>query len=145
MKIFLKKMKILITEDKLQGVFNGMMSDVSQLFETERDYDYYDYKKNRYIDYTPINFYMREIEDDYDEWWEVDDWIFQYAEKPPYNEPIEGFQTPLLIYPKNRFRNMLEMFGDKFNDLLKFWFELTYGYPVKQVIDDYSSEKFVGF
>ena len=38
---------------------------------------------------------------------------------------------------------MLEMFGSKFNDLLKVWFESTYDYPVKQVIDDWSAEKFV--
>lgn len=37
------------------------------------------------------------------------------------------------------------MFGDKFKDLLKFWFELTYGYPVKQVIDDYESSDFLDF
>jgi hypothetical protein len=35
------------------------------------------------------------------------------------------------------------MFGNNFNALLKEWFESTYGYPVKQVVSDYESEKFV--
>lgn len=138
-------MKLIITEEKLQSIFNGMMSEFANLSEHERVYDYYDYNRNSYVDYSPINFYDVNDEVDYDDFWEDDDWIFQYAEKPPYNEPVEGFQTPLLIYPKYRFRNMLEMFGSKFNDLLKFWFELTYGYPVKQVIDDYKVGDFVRY
>ena len=134
-------MKLIITEEKLQAIFNGMMSEFANLSEHVRDYDYYDYNKGSYIDYSPINFYNSD--ENNDDWWDDDDWVFQYAEKPPYNEPVEGFQTPLLIYPKYRFRNMLEMFGSKFNDLLKFWFELTYGYPVKQVSDDYKVGDFV--
>lgn len=133
-------MKVLITEDKLQSLFNSMMLEFDNLSEHERDYDYYDYNKNTYIDYSPLNFYNR---DDDDSWWEDDDWVFQYAENPPYNEPVDGFQTPLLIYSKYYFKSMLEMFGSKFNDLLKVWFESTYDYPVKQVIDDYSADKFV--
>ena len=35
------------------------------MFKYERDYDYYDYSKGRYIDYTPINFYMDDDEDTY--------------------------------------------------------------------------------
>ena len=135
-------MKVLITEDKLQSLFNSMMLEFDNLYEHERDYDYYDYNKNTYIDYSPLNFYNRD-EDDDDSWWEDDDWVFQYAENPPYNEPVDGFQTPLLIYSKYYFKSMLEMFGSKFNDLLKVWFESTYDYPIKQVIDDYSAEKFV--
>ena len=134
-------MKLIITEERLQAIFNGMMSEFANLSEHERAYDYYDYNKESYIDYSPINFYNSD--ENNDDWWDDDDWVFQYAEKPPYNEPVEGFQTPLLIYPKYRFRNMLEMFGSKFNDLLKFWFELTYGYPVKQVSDDYKVGDFV--
>lgn len=133
-------MKVLITEDKLQSLFNSMMLEFDNLSEHERDYDYYDYNKNTYIDYSPLNFYNR---DDDDSWWEDDDWVFQYAENPPYNEPVDGFQTPLLIYSKYYFKSMLEMFGSKFNDLLKVWFESTYDYPIKQVIDDYSADKFV--
>jgi hypothetical protein len=135
-------MKVLITEDKLQSLFNSMMLEFDNLYEHERDYDYYDYNKNTYIDYSPLNFYNRD-EDDDDSWWEDDDWVFQYAENPPYNEPVDGFQTPILIYSKYYFKSMLEMFGSKFNDLLKVWFESTYDYPIKQVIDDYSADKFV--
>jgi len=133
-------MKVLITENKLQSLFNSMMLEFDNLYEHERDYDYYDYNKNTYIDYSPLNFYNI---DDNNSWWEDDDWVFQYAENPPYNEPVDGFQTPLLIYSKYSFKSMLEMFGSKFNDLLKVWFESTYDYPVKQVIDDYSADKFV--
>ena len=135
-------MKVLITEDKLQSLFNSMMLEFDNLYEHERDYDYYDYNKNTYIDYSPLNFYNYD-EDNEDSWWEDDDWVFQYAENPPYNEPVDGFQTPLLIYSKYSFKSMLEMFGSKFNDLLKVWFESTYDYPIKQVIDDYSTDKFV--
>jgi hypothetical protein len=136
-------MKVLITEDKLQSLFNSMMLEFANLYEHERDYDYYDYNKNTYIDYSPLNFYNIDDNDDNNSWWEDDDWVFQYAENPPYNEPVDGFQTPLLIYSKYSFKSMLEMFGSKFNDLLKVWFESTYDYPIKQVIDDYSTDKFV--
>ena len=80
---------------------------------------------------------------EYGYWWDDDDWSFQYAERPPYNEPVEGFETPLLIYVKGRFKSMLEMFGGKFDDLLKNWFESTYGLRVKDVVDDWSAEVFV--
>jgi hypothetical protein len=133
-------MKVLIGEDKLQSIFKRLMSEYSDLVEQERDYDYYDYNKNRYIDYSPINFYDNT---DNDDWWDTDDWIFQYAKVPPYNEPVKGFDTPLLIYGKYRFKHLITMFGNNFNDLLKEWFESTYGYPVKQVVSDYESDKFV--
>jgi hypothetical protein len=35
------------------------------------------------------------------------------------------------------------MFDDKFEDLLKSWFELTYGYPVRQVIDYHEADEFL--
>ena len=93
-------MKILITENKLQLLFNGMVSDYDKLIKSERDYDFYDESKSRYIDYTPFNFYMD------DEDWENDEWIMQYAEKPPYNKPVEGFETPLLIYSEWYFKSL---------------------------------------
>ena len=120
-------MKVIISEDKLQTLFNGMMSEYGDLNEYERDYDYYDYGKGKYIDYTPINFYMN------DEDYEDDNFILQYAEKPPYNKPVEGFETPLLIYSGWYFKSFISMFGDKFEDVLDEWFTLTYGYPVKMV------------
>lgn len=134
-------MKVLITEDKLQSLFNSMMSDYSDLKKLTKDYDYYDYVRNIYIGTSsPLNFYN---ESDNEDWWEDDDWVFQYAERPPYNEPVDGFQTPLLIYSKYYFKSMLEMFGGKFEHLLKNWFESTYGLRVKDVVDDWSAEVFV--
>lgn len=133
-------MKVLITEDKLQSIFNSMMLDYSDLKKLTKDYDYYDYNRNTYIDYSPLNFYN---ESDNEDWWEDDDWVFQYAEKPPYDISVEGFETPLLIYVKVRFKSMLEMFGGKFEYLLKNWFESTYGLRVKDVVDDWSAEDFV--
>lgn len=133
-------MKVLITEDKLQSIFNNMMSDYSDLKKLTKDYDYYDYNRNTNIDYSPLNFYN---EGDNEDWWDDDDWVFQYAERPPYDISVEGFETPLLIYVKVRFKSMLEMFGDKFEHLLKNWFESTYGLRVKDVVDDWSAEVFV--
>jgi len=132
-------MKIIITENKLQSIFNGMISEYSELIETERDYDYYDYDKGKYIDYTPINFYMD------DEDWENDEWILQYAEKPPYNEPVAGFETPLLIYSEWYFKSFITMFGEKFEDLLDEWFTLTYGYEVKMVKSYRDVNDFLGY
>jgi len=120
-------MKIIITENILQSLFNGMVSEYDKLIETERDYDYYDDDKGKYIDYRPINFYMDE--EDYED----DNFILQYAEKPPYNKPVEGFETPLLIYSEWYFKSLITMFGEKFDGLLDEWFTLTYGYEVKMV------------
>ncbi len=131
-------MKIIITENKLQSIFNGMISDYSNLNKAERDYDYYDYDKGKYIDYTVINFYMD------DEDWENDDWILQYAEKPPYNKPVEGFETPLLIYSNWYFKTLITMFGEKFEDLLYEWFTLTYGHEVKMVKSYHDVNDFLG-
>jgi hypothetical protein len=116
-----------------------MVSDYSKLIETERDYDYYDDDKGKYIDYTPINFYMDEED------WEDDNFILQYAEKPPYNEPVEGFETPLLIYSGWPFKSIITMFGEKFDDLLAEWFTLTYGYEVKMVKSYRDVNDFLGY
>jgi len=132
-------MKIIITEIKLQSLFNGIVSDYDKLIKSERDYDYYDESKSRYIDYTPFNFYMD------DEDWENDEWIMQYAEKPPYNKPVEGFETPLLIYSEWYFKSLTTMFVDKFDDLLSEWFTLTYGYPVKMVKSYRDVNDFLGY
>lgn len=132
-------MKIVIGEDKLQSLFNRMMLGYSELTKHTRVYDYYDYKRSSYVDYSPINFYDNTNND----YWDDDDYIFQYADKPPYDEPVEGFETPLLIYVRNRFKSLLTMFGDKFDVLLKNWFESTYGLRVKDVVDDWSAEDFV--
>ena len=132
-------MKIIITENILQSLFNGMVSEYDKLIKSERDYDYYDESKSRYIDYTPFNFYMD------DEDWENDEWIMQYAEKPPYNKPVEGFETPLLIYSEWYFKSLITMFGEKFEGLLAEWFTLTYGYPVKMVKSYHDVNDFLGY
>lgn len=94
-------MKIIITEERLQSIFNGMMSEFSDLSEHQREYDFFDNKRGSYIDYGPINFYNnKDFDDDFDGWWEDDNWILQYVEDSPYKEPVEGFQTPLLIYSR---------------------------------------------
>ena len=133
-------MKVLITEDKLQSLFNSMMLDYSKLNRIVKVYDYYDYDKGRYIDYSPFNFYGTY---DDEEWWELDDWVFQYADRPPYGISVEGFEIPLLIYHRGRFKSMIQMFGDKFDDLLKNWFESTYDMPVKDAVGDDAAEVFV--
>jgi hypothetical protein len=80
-------------------------------------------------------------EEDYED----DNFILQYAEKPPYNEPVEGFETPLLIYSEWHFKSLITMFGEKFEDLLDEWFTLTYGYPVKMVKTDRDVNDFLGY
>ena len=138
-------MRYIIHENQselLQKTFNSLMSNFTSLEEAERVYDYYDSKRGTYIDFNPINFYA-DIEDA--DAWESDDWSFQYAPEPPYGEQVEGYPTPVLIYPKYLFKNILDMFGDRFNDLLKEWFESTYGYRVNTVINDYESENFIPY
>jgi hypothetical protein len=138
-------MRYIINENQselLQKTFNSLMSNFTSLEEVERVYDYYDSKRGSYIDFTPINFYE---DTEYEGAWEEDDWTFMYALEPPYGETVEGYPTPVLIYPKNRFKNLLDMFGDRFNDLLKEWFETTYGYRVNTVINDYESENFIPY
>jgi hypothetical protein len=86
-----------------------------------------------------FNFYMD------DEDWENDEWIMQYAEKPPYNKPVEGFETPLLIYSEWYFKSLITMFGEKFEGLLDEWFTLTYGYEVKMVKSYRDVNDFLGY
>lgn len=128
-------MKIRITEDKLQSLFNGMMTEYTDLESSE--YDYED-EFNNYNVYTTLNFYMD------DEDFEDDNWLFMYAENPRNGEPVEGYETPVLIYYKDIFKPLIEMFGDKFNNLLINWFELTYDLPVKSVLHDSDGYKFLG-
>lgn len=128
-------MKKRITEDKLQSLFNGMMTEYTDLESSEHDYDD---EFNNYDEFTTLNFYMDD--DDF----ENDDWLFKYAENPPNGEPVEGYETPVLIYYKDIFKPLIEMFGDKFNNLLINWFELTYDLPVKSVLHDYDGYKFLG-
>jgi len=142
-------MKYIINENQvelLQKTFNKLMSNLSDLREVERVYDFYDYKRNSYVDYTPINFYDTTGDEEGDaEIWELDDWVFQYAKEPPYGEKVEGYPTPVLLYPRNRFKNLIGMFDNKFDYLLKKWFEVTYGYKVNTILDDYEADKFIPY
>jgi len=47
-------MKIIITENKLQSLFNGMMSEYTDMVDHERDYDYYDYTPENETEATTI-------------------------------------------------------------------------------------------
>lgn len=120
-------MKYILTESKLQSVFNSMIKEYSDLEKTEKSYDWYNYDKNRYVDLNCVNFYMN-IEED----WEDDSWILQYQSEPGDIGTKE--QVPILRYsPFWPFKNQMEMFGERFETLLKNWFEETYNLPVKTV------------
>jgi len=120
-------MKYILTESKLQSVFNSMIKEYSDLEKTEKSYDWYNYDKNRYVDFNCINFY-EDIEED----WEDDSWILQYQSEHGHIGTKE--QLPILRYsPFWPFKNQMEMFGERFETLLKNWFEETYNLPVKTV------------
>ena len=135
-------MKLIITEnqlDTLYDIFTDMMSEYAKLHEIERAYDFWDYKKNSYVDYTPLNYY-EELDDDL---WEEDDWVFQYAPGEPYTYNINE-NYPLLIYVRNRFSFIKNMFGDKFEMLLKKWFKDVYNRDVRKIVDDHEGYELLG-
>lgn len=127
-------MKIIITEDKLDKIYEGfkkLMEVNSDLHKIERAYDFWVHTRNTYVDYTPFNFY-KEINDDE---WEDDDWIFQYAKVEPYTGNKIGIY-PMLLYSSYKLKSLKKIFGTWFETLLKRWFEETYGLPVNKVVDD---------
>ena len=73
--------------------------------------------------------------------WEDDDWIFQVQ----YERGVwgKGFELPILRYTEyqenGRFMNLKLMFGDRFESLLKEWFNNTY--PVEQPIETVTKEQ----
>lgn len=120
-------MKYIITESKLQSTFNSIMKEFSELERAEKSYDWYDYDKNRYIDLNTTNFY-EDVEED----WDDDSWILQYQKEP--GDFGTADEVPLLRYSFHwPFLNIIQMFGDQFETLLKNWFEETYNLPVKTV------------
>ena len=132
-------MKILVNEsffEKSYKPFSKLMKEYSDLKKSERPYDFWDYNKQSYVDYSPINFY--DGASDWDDDWDDDDWIFQYAETKPYNgDDTDNY--PLLIYVRSKFTMFTDSFGRFFEPLLKRWFEETYGLEVKKVVDDHDA------
>jgi len=122
-------MNYTITNDRLLNIFSNAMIDYSNLEYTDKNYDYYVYEKNRYVDFNVMNYY-RNIDED----WEDDMWILQVQ----YEEGDigVGLELPILRYSGWVFRNIIPMFGDLFEPLLKEWFNKTYSpkYPIKTVI-----------
>lgn len=136
-------MVILINENRdavIYNAFKNMMKPYSNLKKVVRDYDFWDYGKNSYVDYSPINFYDVNDEADYDEFWEDDDWIFQYAESEPYTGNKIGFY-PMLLYPRIKFRYIKELVGNRFEPLFKRWFKETYNLEINKLVDDYEAGK----
>lgn len=132
-------MKIIITEDKLDKIYEGfkkLMEVNSNLHKIERIYDFWVHSKNTYVDYTPFNFY-KEIDDDE---WEDDDWVFQYAEVEPYTKNKIGVY-PMLLYSSYKLKSFKKIFGTWFDTFLKRWFEETYELPVNKVVDDMEGYK----
>ena len=116
-------MKFSINENRLLEIFSKVMKEYSQLENTEKSYDYYDYEKNSYVDANVVNYYRNMDED-----WEDDDWIFQVQyDKGDWGK---GLETPILRYAEymgtGRFTSIKLMFGDLFEPLLKEWFNNTY-------------------
>jgi hypothetical protein len=126
-------MKIIITEDKMDKIYEGfkkLMVDYSTFEKIEKPYDFWVQERNTYVDYTPINFYKDPEED-----WEDDDWLFQYASREPYTGNKIGIY-PILLYSEYHFKVLKKMFGAWFETLLKRWFEEVYELPVNKVVDD---------
>ena len=108
------------------------MKEFSNLQETERSYDFYNYNEGRYVDLNVHNYYK-----DIDEDWEDDGWILQVQ----YNEGDAGkdFELPILRYADYTFRNVIPMFGERFEPLLKDWFNKVY--EVKKPIKSVTTEQ----
>lgn len=117
-----------ITKDRLLEVFSTVMKEYSNLQEVERSYDFYNYDEGRYVDLDVYNYYK-----DVDEDWEDDGWILQVQ----YNKGDAGkrFELPILRYADYTFRNVMPMFGEHFEPLLKDWFNKVYEVkkPIKSV------------
>ena len=103
------------------------MAPYSNLDHTEKSYDYWVQEKGRYVDFDVINFYQ-DIEND----WEDDDWVMQYQNEP--GDVGDYGKIPILRYGEHySFPNIETMFNQYFDNLLKDWFEKTYGFEVKTI------------
>lgn len=113
--------------DKLFSIFDKVMQPYSNLEHTEKSYDYWVQEKGGYVDWDVINFYHN-IEEDY----EYDDWVMQYQYET--GDEGEDKDLPILRYgTEYSFPNIESMFNQYFDELLKDWFEKTYGFEVKTI------------
>jgi len=123
----LGNMDVKIKYDKLYSVFEKLMVPYSNLEYTEKSYDYYNYDYGRYSDLDVLNFY-EDLENDYED----DGWVMQYQDKP--GDEGNDEDLPILRYGEHySFPNIETMFNQYFDDLLKDWFERTYGFKVKTI------------
>jgi hypothetical protein len=129
-------MKVLITENKL---FNALYNYLNDSYDVSKidffnpttfDEDEWEDTENPYI----TEFYNKDYVGDYDE----NGILFVYIVNEYYNdEPSnESFkkQTPILIV--NDYGKLTTMFGERWKDPLKKWFEDNYGLPVKTIVSN---------
>ena len=134
-------MKIIITENqdgKIYNSFKNIMKDFSKLEYGVRDYDFWHDSKNTYVDFSPINFY-KDTELD----WEDDDWIFQYVYSEPYTKNRTG-NYPMLLYSAYYFHNIKELFGSRFESLMRRWLMETYKLKPNKLVDDGEGSELLG-
>jgi hypothetical protein len=118
-------MKIIITENqlekltsKLKNIFEDRMQPFIKLMRGEREY--VDEEYNTYLVYV----YYVDIETD----WEDDEFIFLAI---PVDDDHTSFK---LEYNKFNLRDVYSLFGkNKFEELLKDWFERNYGLKISSV------------
>jgi hypothetical protein len=123
----LGNMDVKIKYDKLFSAFEKLMEPYSNLDHTEKSYDYWAQGKMNYVDWDVLNFYHN-IEEDYED----DDWVMQYQNEPGDEGRPEDL--PTLTYGQGySFPNIETMFNQYFDELLKDWFEKTYGFEVKTI------------
>lgn len=122
-------MDVKIKYDKLFSAFEKLMEPYSNLDHTEKSYDYWVQEKGGYVDSNVLNFYV-DIDEDYED----DDWIMQYQDEPGDYDYVKEEDLPVLTYGKGySFPNIETMFNQYFDELLKDWFEKTYGFEVKTI------------
>ena len=121
-------MKYTITDDRLLELFSNVVKEYSELEVAERSYDFYNSEKGRYADLDVYNYY-EDVEED----WEDDGWILQVQYMK--GDAGKGMELPILRYADYTFRNVIAMFGEYFEPLLKEWFNKTYSpkTPIKTV------------
>jgi hypothetical protein len=129
-------MKVIITENK---VFDAIYDYINDSYDvTQIDFfnpttfneDEWEDIENPYI----TEFYYKEYVGDYDE----NGMLFVYIVNEYYNdEPSnESFKnkTPILIV--NDYENLVKMFGERWKEPFKKWFEDNYKLPVKTIVAD---------
>ena len=126
-------MKVLITENKL---FNSIYNYIDDTFDTSNlepshpevwDDEEMSEIENPYI----TDFY-------YDTWGEDEKWVFSYYSYENYsNEPKPWKdKSPILSVNGHDWENLSNMFGSRWKDPMKKWFEDKFELPVKTVTID---------